>query len=362
MADAAAQLILYFPLFGVVFDGEIVGEIARRVAVCVPTAKEWRTLRKTEVWKVQPAAEAGPGLDEVETKPPCCIVANTPLPEGPHHPNAIAAYGRMLLTAGRDAVVALRLLRPGWFLHPEQAMHLYYAPTLPLNVLRAPGPYRQVFISGVHTCTLPPYELTPGELVRSAGVPSALETIWSLLQAYRRTRGDTSVEMAIQGFNRSYGYQLLPHSRAANLFTALEAILGGMSAWRIGSVPVKPRGYARRLEIALRTSAAPHPIADPRATSAWLASAEGGRGLRSAIVHGEPGGDEAAARDAYERLQAIVRSVLYQYLHFAALWLAQRTEIAARLALDAESPLAAAYVTALEAEAAKPGSMTDLLQ
>jgi hypothetical protein len=84
--------------------------------------------------------------------------------------------------------------------------------------------------------------------------------------------------------------------------------------------------------------------------------------LRNAIAQGETDGGEASAGEAYERLQSIVRSVLYQYLHFAALWLTQREELAARLALDESSPLAAAYVTALETEALKPRSMTDLLQ
>src|SRR5262245_54260561 len=98
MPDAAAQLILYFPLFGAAFDSDIVGELARGVAVCVPTAEEWRTLRKTDVWTVQPVGEAADAdSNDAGSTPPCCIVANTALPEGPHHPNAIAAYGKMLL-------------------------------------------------------------------------------------------------------------------------------------------------------------------------------------------------------------------------------------------------------------------------
>ena len=91
----------------------------------------------------------------------------------------------------------------------------------------------------------------------------------------------------MESFNRSYGYQLLPPSRAGNLFTALDAMLGGMSAWKIGRVPVKPRGYARRVEVALRTSAAPESVADAETLSKWLASPHGGRGLRNAIAHGE---------------------------------------------------------------------------
>lgn len=363
---AAAQLNLYCPLFGVGFDSDAVLELARGVAVYVPSVDEWRTVHKTDVWKVRRGAEGDVGADAgavaAAPEPPCCIVAQTSLPDGPHHPGAIAAYGLALLAAARDAVVALRLFRPGWFLHPEQSMQVYSAPTLPLNVLRAPGPYRQVFVTGMHASSLAPYDLALGELPRSASISSPLERIWQLLQAYRLTGGDTSVEIAIECFNRSYGYQLLPRTRAGNLFTALEAMLGRMSASRIGSVPVNSRGYARRAEIALRTSAAPQSIADACATSAWLAAADGGRGLRNAITYGEPDGGEAPALDAYERLQSIVRCVLYQYLHFAALWLVQRGELASRLALDEASPVAAAYVTALEIEALEPGSMTDLLQ
>ncbi len=362
MTAAPTQLNLYFPLFGVAFASDAVGEIARGVEAYVPKADEWRALLKTEMWKAQPDGASEPDGDADEPEPPCCIVAHSQLPEGPHNPNEIAAFGNVLLGLARDAVVALRLLRPGWFLHPEQSMHLFYAPTLPLNVLRAPGPYRQVFVTGLEEPGLPKYDLPLAELTRTGGAPSTISAVWQLLQAYRRTGGDMSVELAIESFHRSYGYQLAPRSRAGYSFTALEAMLGGMNAWWIGRVPVKPRGYAQRVEAALRTSTAPQRIDSAQDASAWLASEQGARGLRNAIVHGVLDAGEAPARDAHERLQAIVRSVLYQYLQFAGLWLAHGPELAARLSLEADSPLAAAYVTTLEAGARQPGSMLDLLQ
>ena len=54
--------------------------------------------------------------------------------------------------------------------------------------------------------------------------------------------------------------------------------------------------------------------------------------------------------------------MLRQYLRFAAAWLTNREEIANRLTITADSLLAAAYVTALEAQAKQPGTVLDLLQ
>ena len=135
-----------------------------------------------------------------------------------------------------------------------------------------------------------------------------------------------------------------------------------MSAWKIGRVPVKPRGYARRVEVALRCAASQAIPGDPQDAARWLHSQRGGRGLRNAIAHGTGSKVEAEAQRAYERLQSIVRALLRQYLHFSVIWARQHEETAARLGLAAGSPLAAAYVTTLEVEAKHPGSMLDLLR
>lgn len=360
MTDSTIPTLrLYFPLWGASFDSDGVGGIGRGVGVYVPDAHEWQTIQKTDVWMAQWRSEGG----RVEgPTPPCCIVISARLGSADSIYAAIEETGETLLSMARTAVTALRLFRPGWFLQPEQAMYVFYAPSLPLNIVRAPGPYRQVFVSGPTHLPLARFELKLDELTQRLDSPGPIAATWDLLQDYRRSSGNTSVEIAIESFNRSYGFQLRPPSRAGNLFTALDAMLGGMSAWKIGRVPVKPRGYARRIEVALRSADSPAFPGDPHEVAGWLHSDRGGRGLRNAIAHGTGSAVEAEAQRACDRLQAIVRSLLRQYLHFAIIWARRHEDTAARLGLAAESPLAAAYVTALEAEAKRPGSMLDLLR
>jgi len=352
-------LSLYFPLWGASFNSDGVGGIGRAVTVCVPYAEEWRIIQEKDVWMAQWRSE---GSRSQGPTPPCCVVLFTPLGRADTIHAAIEEVGQALLSIARTAVTALRLYRPGWFLQPEQAMYAFYAPSLAPNVVRAPGPYRQVFVSDPNHVPMGLFELELDDLNQRPDTPGPIAATWDLLQDYQSTGGNASVEIAIESFNRSYGFQLRPQSRAANLFTALDAMLGGMSAWRIGSVPVKPRGYARRVEAALRSTASPAFAGDPSEVARWLHSDRGGRGLRNAIAHGTGSTVEPEAQRAYERLQSIVRSLLRQYLRFSIIWAQEQEETTARLGLATGSPLAAAYVTALEAEAKRPGSMLDLLQ
>jgi hypothetical protein len=271
--------------------------------------------------------------------------------------------GESLLEIARTAVTALRLYRPGWFLQPEQAMYVFYAPSLPMHVVRAPGPYRQVFVTDPADIDLARYDLKIDDLTRQLDSPGPIAAVWDLLQNYRHTGGNASVEIALESFNRSYGFQLRPPSRVANLFTALDAMLGGMMVRKIGRVPVhNNRGYSRCVEAALTYAAASDFEDSPRNIAKWLHSESGGRGLRNAIAHGTGSKVEPEAQRVYESLQSIVRALLRQYLHFAVSWAQQMDKAADRIGIPAESPLAAAYVKALKAEAKDPGSMSDMLQ
>lgn len=353
-----SALLLYFPLWGASFDSDAVGMIGPGVVAYVPYGDEWRTIQKTDVWHAQWGSQGG-GVEG--PAPPCCIVAAAPLAGCESMDEALDASAAALMEAARTAVTALRLYRAGWFLQPEHVMPVFSAPALLPNIVRAPGPYRQIFVAGeVHAPDMPGYALKIDDLTQLAGEPGPIGATWDLLTAYRDTGGNTSVEIALAGFNHSYGFQLLPPSRAANLFTALDAMMGGMSAWRIGRVAIKPRGYARRVEAALRHAESALPD-DPRKLARWLHSESGGRGLRNAIAHGSGREVEAESQQAHERLQAIVRALLRQYVHFATIWAEESEATAARLRIAPDNPLAAAYVTTLEAEARQPGAMADLL-
>jgi hypothetical protein len=348
------MLNLYFPLWGATFDSEGVGSLGRGVAIYVPSADEWRTIQKTDVWMAQWRSEGG--RPEGPT-PPCCVVVLSALGDTDSIYDAIAEVGQRLLSMANDAVTALRLYRPGWFLQPQQTLYIFHAPSLPVNIVRAPGPYRQVFASDPAGAPMARFELKLADLTQRLEAPGPIAATWELLATYRGTDGNSSVEIAIESFNRSYGFQLRPSSRAANLFTALDGMLGGMSARRIGHLSVDARGFRRRVEIALRTAAYGD---DPRNAAKWLDTVA--RGLRNQIAHSSGTAVEGQAQEAYEHLQAIVRALLRQYIRFFPRWAGASAEKAERLGIAGDSPLAAAYVKALEAEARQPGSMSDLLR
>jgi len=358
-ADQVPTISLYFPLWGASFDSDEVGGIGPGVLIYVPYDDEWHAIQKTDVWMAQWRSgwEGAKG-----PAPPCCIVVSAALGGADSIHSAIESMGETLLAAARTAVSALRLFRPGWFLHPEHAFYVFYAPSLPVNVVRSPGPYRQAFVTGTSRLPMPGYALQLKDLAKGIHAPGPISATWELLQDYRRSGGNASVEIALESFNRSYGYQLRPASRAANLFTALDSMLGGMNAWKIGPVPIKPRGYARRVEAALSSVADQVSTADLHAAVHWLTAGSGGRGLRNSIAHGNGRNVEADACEYYDQLQSITRSLLRQYLHFSSTWMQRREEIAPRLGISENSPLAAAYVTLLEVEAKRSGSMQDLLQ
>ena len=348
-------LALYFPLWGLNFDSEGAGAVGR-VMCCEPHWEEWLTLQKSDVWHASRQASAAPA--EIP-KAPCCLVCFAPLGELTSIEAAIETHGPRLLATTRDAVTVLRLYRSGWFLQPEQAMYVYYAPSLSGSLRRAPGPYRQAFVAGVRDLKLSPYQLRIADLTQARDTPGPITATWLLLEDFRASGGNNSVEIAIEAFNRSYGYQLRAVSRAANLFTALDALLGGMSARRIGKVAINPRGFARRVEVALSLGD-PSSAANPRVEARWLNSE--GRELRNAIAHGNGRAAEADAAASYERLQAIVRALLRQYIGFATRWNADRESVAESVGVPPASSLAATYVSALESEARQPGSARDILQ
>lgn len=74
--DSVPTLSLYFPLWCARFDSDGVGGIGRGVMVYVPSAQEWHTIQKTDVWMAQWRNEGGRGEGPT---PPCCIVVSTPL-------------------------------------------------------------------------------------------------------------------------------------------------------------------------------------------------------------------------------------------------------------------------------------------
>ncbi|MDX2464155.1 MAG: hypothetical protein QNK31_06560 [Porticoccus sp.] len=352
-------ITLYFPLWGVNFDSDKVGGIGQGVGVYIPYPEEWRTIQQTDVWM---AEFRNNPLDTTAPMPPCCIVVMSSLGNKESIHEAIEEQGEKLVRIAHDTVTTLRLYRAGWFLQPELAFFTFYAPDLPINnVVRSPGPYRQAFVTGTAHLPMPGYGLSIHDCSEKIDTPGPISIFWELIQSYRNFDGDTSIDIAIESFNHSYGYQLIPTQRVSNMFIALDAMLGGMNKRKIGKVSIKQRGFTRRVETALSTAKKLPFLGAPHMEARWLNYKDGGRGLRNAIAHGEGQTVSSIAEESYDRLQAIIRVILCQYIQFFLLWSTEKSAIATRLDIPTESPLAAAYVKTLEAEFKEPDSMQGLL-
>jgi hypothetical protein len=223
-----------------------------------------------------------------------------------------------------DAVLALRLWRPGFFLDPFSTEVLLRDGD---RATRAGGPYRQATHDAAEE-HLPPYAYRHDE-----HAPKALR----LVRQYRAGALDGPAEAAVQAFQRSYGYQLSPAARCLCLFTALEAMLGGMGKREVGGVHLT-MGFRARAESALRLPGA-HDGLDAAEEAKWLDTKA--RRLRTGLAHGRWSDHAESAQAAQGRLQALVRHLLWAYLSFAAAW-----EEGGRAGM----PLAGAFCLSLEAD------------
>jgi hypothetical protein len=264
-----------------------------------------------------------------------------------------------MLASARDAVLALRLAKAGWFLDPELA-EVAFAVMADGRFQRRPGPYRQAFLAGVDV----PAAYCATEL-RLADLTTLerrgpVTRVFDMLAAYRAAGGNGSADIASESFLRSFGYQLAGAQRAAALFTALDAMLGGMSARRIGRVALRPRYFRRRVEAALNV--VDDPSLDAETEALWLDSQGGGRGLRNAIAHGDAGAIGPDADPSALRLQALVRALLPQYVAFAIRWAEGSASIVEGFRLPPGCSFAAAYNKILEALARGDAGARELLR
>ena len=209
------------------------------------------------------------------------------------------------------------------------------------------GPYRQAFLAGTATISLAPYRLQADSLAAKRGETAPIPVLWTLIRRYRQQASHASADLAIENFHRSYGYEIPGSQRATFLFTALDAMLGGMSAQRIGTVrlrnPFRQRVFAA-LE-AMRDSGNKGEV-DAAEEAGWLD--EEGREIRNRLAHGGPAQVAEAAQNGFMRLRAVVRPLLVQYLTFSLHWAGREAEMRRRLRIRGRCSPAAAYNLALE--------------
>ena len=298
MTEPETTLALHAPLWGAaVIDGGI-KPLSQRYGILfdMPDAMEWRSIEKTEVWTERQ-------LNQVPPPPFLVAVRERPADESAY--DGMRRVGAEMRAAVRHAVSALRLAASGWFIDPAMSS-LTFAVWEKGDFLRLPGPYREAMLGGV-------VEVLPGYMVGTAAEEREQVSDLIDLVSDSAALGNTAVQIALAGFNRSYGYALPARDRGAELFTAVDAMLVGMSARRAGGVRLKRFGFRRRVEQALLVAGLD---ADASAREAWwLDGAEGGRGLRNALAHGRAGRSPETAE--LLRLQHLVRLLLRTFLTFA---------------------------------------------
>lgn len=362
--ETSPLLYCYGPIWGASFNSEGCSVIGEDVVVCIPWEDEWRTLQKTDVWmeRFRAAANARQ-LKSIEgPTPPVCLVVIGRLEKGEDFYDAVRRMGDSMIKHSEDAVLSLRLAKSGWFLDPKLSEITFFSDTSDVIrgslISRIVGPYRQIFLGSAPEPDLPLYNLNADELPSEKVESTAVSELWKLIQRYRQ-HPNSSADIAIKNFNASYGYQLSSTHRAAFLFTALDAMFGGMSRKEVAGLKMKSK-FRARIASALEALDQAHPseffFAITRETPSdiveWLDSAScGGRYIRNAISHGRPSSVAREAEDSFDYLQAILRLLLRQFLEFSVKWADSAPVICDRFKIPYPCATAAAYNKILEAYA-----------
>ncbi len=352
----------YFPLWGATLDGPDVGLIGGAVSVMIPYKDEWRLLQRSEAWKERftHALEsfAEEDVQVVGPESPPCLVMVLPLVSDESFSEGVDRLREQMLEEARDAVLALRLFKPGWFIDPEMSECAFVQKP---NIVRLSGPYRQAFMEAVPEELPSRFALRMEELSPQKGLPSQIASLWNLIEQYKHIAHHTTADIAIENFNQSYGFQLKGVQRCALLFTVLDTILGGFNVKRIGRLKLNSE-FRERVFAALEAVQGDWLGTDstPVELTQWLNTA--GRRIHQAISSGEMASVAVEADGSWEYVQLIVRVLLRQYIEFSVRWFKNPEMVQKRLGLSGEIPPVIGYNLALELKARQKVSLDDLLK
>jgi hypothetical protein len=339
MTEASdSPLLLYGALWGASFGSEEVGAVTNEVRADKPFDEEWWAVEQSHVHDARRDATSGGYVP-----PPLCLVVGAKREDSEPIGDACNRAGHDLVGKLSRAILALRLTKAGWFLDPRQVALTFVVNDGMWHVLRRPGPYRQAMLGGVAS-PLPSYSLSVSDFGTETLGP--VPAMAMALEAYHEVGETVPVAIALAQFNRSFGMSLSHGDRAATLFTSIDAMFGGMSARRIGRMPLKRSGFRARVKEAMVAGGQPEELAI--AETDWLDWKEGGRGMRNALAHGDVGRPVSdISVDDVLRLQALVRATLPGFIGFSTR-LSSDKSLFARLDLPDSVGVTAAYNRALE--------------
>ncbi len=352
----------YFPLWGAALDSQDVGLIGGAVSVMIPYKEEWRLLQRSEAWtrrfKYVLDNFSEDDAPEIGPDPPPCLVMAFPMVSDESFAEGVERLRDQMVEEARNALLALRLFKPGWFIDPEMVECAFVQKP---NIVRMPGPYRQAFMEAVPEELPAPYALRMKDLSVHKGVPSAMASMWNLVEQYTHIAHHTTADISIENFSRSYGFQLRGTQRIAMLFTVLDALLGGFNAERIGRLKLR-NPFRERVFAALNAVEGRWQGTDstPLELAQWINTA--GRRIYTAIVQGNASAVSVEADGGWEYIQLIVRVLLRQYIEFSIKWYKDPTFVQKRLGLSEDIPAVVGYNLALELMIKKKANVGDLLQ
>lgn len=351
----------YFPLWGATFDSKDLGVVGGSVGVMIPYADDWKRIFRSDAWKERFASVLEPLSDglgpQIGPESPPCLMISSPMASDESFEEAVDRLKEQFVEEARHAVLALRLFKPGWFIDPELTECSFLQKP---RIARLAGPFRQAFMERVPDELPSRYTIRIEELSLQKGVPSPTAGLWSLIEQYHHIAHHTTADIALENFNRSYGFQLRGTQRCALLFTALDAMLGGMNTDRIGRLklqsPLRERVFAA-LDAVEGNWAGTN--ASPMELSQWINTV--GRRIWQAVATGNATSVTEQADGSWEYIQLIVRVLLRQYLEFSVKWFKDPDSIKKRLGLQDDVAPVVGFNLALELKATKKARLDDLL-
>lgn len=331
-----AYLNAHYPLLGLQFPHTEIGRIDGLCAVFKPYPEDWKALSRSDVW--HEVVSSGKDWIFDEHNIPTCLhlfdsytYEDSPMD---YYYKFVDAQKYFNIQKGKDYVLILRLFKEGWFFDPFFYQICFSGDKGMAG--RQTGPYRQIDL-GRHTLHMPDfYHLSLDDLgdaeFKKADAP--VFKVAGLVARYRQAGSNSSCDYALHHFEKSYSLFMPYAQKCGFLFTAIDTLFGGMSAMRIYETALTKK-FLQRLGVWMHTY--PHSERE----SQWLNDpSQGGRYLRNHIAHGQGDSVEDLAKNAYTRLQNIIRHLLKVYMSFCTVLSTHQAQLCTDLAMPQNSSAA----------------------
>jgi hypothetical protein len=335
----------YFPLWGVELETKEAVRLGEHITLEKPSLNEWGNIINMEL-----ILEYGKYHEEsiLGISPQPCLVLNILLEDGTLFEDVYDKYKEFIYSYIDDAVLTLRLLKKGWFMHPMfiEEVHI---PNNGLKNFRTRRPYRQMFLAGLNNNFPEFYKLELSDLSPKTDLISHIFKISSLIKRYKESGLNQPAYTAIENFHLAYALpgHIESEQRLNFLFTALDAMLGGMSLrmdgkkWRLNNTEMTIFFKERLLEILKLSN-----TFDAEESANWMDTTI--RKLRNKLAHGKKQSVTTESNEVYEQLLSIIRILLINFLQFSIRWNENRESIVNILNLDENLSLVESYNKVIE--------------